>query len=78
MVMAVTGVLSLEVQELIARVRNRIHETDEVVAITRVLVRETLHTLRPRMAAFSSSDAGPTENDWRTSEITAYREPERI
>jgi len=72
--MAVGSILSIEVQELIARVSQRIFETDEIVAITRALVRETRHIIRPRIAA-SESDSLSYENDWGAPAITAHCEP---
>jgi len=70
--MAVTQILSIEVQELIARVSNRIRQTDEIVAISRALARETRHIIRPFVSA-SESDSLSYENDWASAEITATR-----
>jgi hypothetical protein len=75
MIMAVAPTLSLDVQELIARISIRIMQTDEIVAATRALARETLHLIRPGIAASQRSDSSSCENDWAAFEITARREP---
>ena len=72
--MAVGSILSIEVQELIARVSQRIFETDEIVAITRALVRETRHIIREYASGSGSSDSLPCER-LAAPEITAHREP---
>jgi len=72
--MAVARVLSIDVQELIARVSNRIMQTDEIVAFTRALVRETRHIIREYASGSGSSDSLPCER-LAAPEITAHREP---
>ena len=73
--MAVAPILSIDVRKLIARVSNRIMQTDEIVSITRALVRKTRHIIRPGIAASERSGSLSYENDWAAPEITAYREP---
>jgi len=65
--MAVASILSIDTQELIARVSHRILETADIVAITRALVRET----RRIMESYSLS----YENDWASLEIIAHCGP---
>ncbi len=61
--MAATRVLSIEVQELIARINIRIIQTDKIVAISRGRVRATHHIMNPRIATSEKSDCLSYEND---------------
>jgi len=72
--MPVVPVLSIDVQELIARISNRIMQTDEIVAFTRTLVRETRHTIREYASGSERPDSLSYER-LAAPEIAANCEP---